>query len=108
MVLPLGCHTARWEAKKQQRTEKIDREVSRYVAYDLAGEERMHRTLGTAERSYHRHQESLQRTSARVEREMESDVKRWHEEIPKRRKYVRGQWETRSESIPRTWALMVY
>lgn len=103
-----GCQTQRWEDAKYRRLEKIDRGVHRYEKYDAEGVERMDRTLAIAERSSCRHQEKLHRTIDLVDREMESDVQRWNEEIPKRRAYIRGQWDTRQDRIPRTWAKMMY
>lgn len=107
-LLTPGCQRTSWEEARNRRLERIHHHVERYVQHEEEGVERMDRTMAVAERSSCRHQDHLHRTAALVEREMQSDVQRWNEEIPKKRAYIRNQWDLREDRIPRTWAKMMY
>lgn len=54
------------------------------------------------------HEDHLARTEKLVQREVESDITRWSEERPKRRAFTSRYLRGKPETIPATWAKMVY
>jgi hypothetical protein len=108
LLFSAGCNHALWETKKERRVNRIHTLSCRYAKHDAEGKDRIHRTLGRASTHCEYHKEHLAKTSALVEREIESDERRWREEAPKRRAFVHWQWQAHPETIPSTWAKMVY
>lgn len=58
--------------------------------------------------SHDYHEDHLARTGDMVQREVESDITRWSEERPKRRAFASRYFRGNPETIPATWAKMVY
>ena len=109
LVIPcLACNTRRWEAGKEIRTEKVNRTASYFQDREAEGPERIDRTMQTIEHSQMYHEDHLARTGKLVRTEWDSDKKRWSEERPKRRAFASRYWHAKPETIPTTWAKMVY
>jgi len=108
LIAMTGCNHSLWEPKKELRQNRIHTLSCRYARHDAEGTERIHRTLGRTSRLCAYHKEHLAKTSALVEREIESDKRRWHDEEPKRRAFIHQQWRAHPETMPKTWAKMVY
>lgn len=108
MALTLGCNRPMWEKDTADRQARIHKHVDWYAKHDAAGKERLHAMSNRIEKHRRYHEEHLDRTRALVRREMEADERRWHDERPRRRAFARRQWYGDPDTIPATWAKMVY
>ena len=103
-----GCNRPVWEKKSEERGARVHNKLSRYAKHDADGSERMEKTFNLMSQRRGYHEEHLEKTSSLVRKEMESDSRRWSEERPKRRAFARRQWCGNPDTIPGTWAKMVY
>ncbi len=108
LALAGGCNRPVWDQKSEERMANIHNHASWYTDYNAAGSERMESTAGLIRKRRSYHEEHLEQTSDMVRKEMESDENRWHDEQPKRRAFARQQWRGNPDTIPSTWAKMVY
>jgi len=104
----VGCSDARWKEANAVRQARITEELHWYSAHDAAGPERIAETMGFAREQAKHRAENLEYT-IRLARQMhERDVQRWRDEAPKREAALRQLWNGHPETIPDTWASMVY
>lgn len=108
MELVTGCNRPAWEKKSAQRREAVRHHVCWYKVHDAAGKERLGVTFGRIRKARCYHEEHLETTADLARREMEYDERRWCEDRPKRRAFARRQWCGNPDTIPDTWAKMVY
>ena len=109
IVLPcIGCNTPRWEAGKHARSEKMHNTASKFRQHEAGGPERIDRTVVTIGKSRAYHEDHLVRTSKLVHSEWEYDKTRWVEERSKRRAFAGRYWHGKPDTIPATWAKMIY
>lgn len=108
MAFTCGCNRPLWEKKSAERQERIHKHVCWYAKHDAAGKERLDTMSNRMEKHRCAHEEHLEKTRSLVRREMESDRRRWCEERPKRRAFARREWCGDPDSIPGTWAKMMY
>jgi hypothetical protein len=74
----------------------------------MAALERIERTVGRMREARQNRCEHLEKTADFVHKELGNDRRRWCEERPKRRAFAYDKWHGRPETIPNTWARMVY
>lgn len=103
-----GCQPKLWHEKTDARREHRHKLVSNYARYDIEGIERIDRSLKNAETLCQYHQDHLVRTADFIENKFASDQQRWRDEQPRRRSFIRRQFHGAPETIPATWAKMVY
>lgn len=103
-----GCQSPGWEQSKETRTQEMRNTTSYFVEHERQGPDRINRTMGSIERSHEYHVDHLARTGDVVRSEWEYDKTRWTEERPKRRAFASRYWHGKPETIPSTWAKMVY
>lgn len=104
----LACQRLAWEAGKERRWESFDRTAGYFRRREAEGPERLERSRATIRKSQAYHEDHLQRTSTMVKNEWEGDKTRWVEEQPKRREFASRYWRGKPETIPTTWAKLVY
>jgi hypothetical protein len=103
-----GCNDARWKEVGAVRRARIAAELKRYSDREAAGPERIKETMEIDRRLAEHSAENLEWTTELIRRSHERDVRRWHDEAPDREAMLRGQWNGHPETIPDTWARMVY
>ena len=108
IALAGGCNRPAWERKSEERRARLHHHVSWFAEHDATGTDRMETTFHRIRQCRCYHEEHLDKTSSLVRKEMEADERRWCEERPKRRAFARRQWFGNPDTIPGTWAKMVY
>ncbi len=103
-----SCNRPAWEAGKAERMQKIDKKLCLIQKREASRPERLNRLEARIQKSRCYHAEHLESTRALVHREWESDKTRWCEECDKRREFARRQWCGKPDTIPATWAKIVY
>jgi hypothetical protein len=103
-----GCNDARWKEASAVRHARIAEELRRYSAYDAAGPERIKETMEIDRKVSEHRAENLEYTTELIRRLHERDVRRWVDEAPDREAMLRELWAGSPETIPDTWARMVY
>jgi hypothetical protein len=103
-----ACNRLTWERKSEDRRARIHHHVSRFAEHDATGTVRMESTFNRMRQRRCYHKDHLEQTSALVRKEMESDERRWGDERSHRRAFAHRQWNGHPDTIPNTWARMVY
>ena len=104
----VGCNDARWRDASAVRQTRITEGLKQYSAHDAAGPERIKETLEIDRRMAKHHSDNLDYTTDLFRRLHERDVRRWYDEAPDREAMLRELWNAHPETIPDTWARMVY
>jgi len=104
----VGCNDAKWREASAARQERIKQVASWYAAHDAAGSERIEETLKIDRELAEHRADHLEYTIDLIHRGYERDVRRWHDQGPRRDAALRKLWNAHPETIPDTWARMVY
>lgn len=103
-----ACNRPVWEEKSATRRQAIHDEVCRFRDHEAAGKERLAHTGRRIHKMHCYHKEHLKSTTEFVRGEIDSDQRRWCEEREKRRAFARRYFRDQPDTIPHTWARMVY
>ncbi len=109
MVLTFcGCGSPRFQQKQEKRDERIAYHLNAYAAHETEGMDRVHQTLDLHARLNEQRAQHLTFTCGMVRDQYENDVRRWNVNRTRRRESIRAIFHGRPDSIPDTWAKMVY
>ncbi len=104
----VGCNEARWREANTERQARIKKMATAYAAREAEGPERVRATIEMDRELATQRKACLQRTLDMVRQDWDRDITRWGDEAPHRAAALREIWDGHPETIPDTWARMVY
>ena len=103
-----GCSDPRFQKQQAIRDARVKQHLSTYAAHDVAGTDRIHRTLDLDKKLNEYRAKHLVQTRELIRTLHGRDLRRWKEEEALRKARLEAFLRGKPERIPDAWARMVY